>query len=141
MDPVHFAMIGIVSLAFGLVTPPYGLCLMIACSVAGIRMRDAIKDTFIMLLPMLAVLALVIMWPQFSLFLPRLFPVGFRGGRTGEQEQLGRLQKELAAASVHRTVTTLPDSTSMPMSVNTLRAGSNSSTLCWNLMYCTSTLG
>ena len=27
MDPVHFAMIGIVSLAFGLVTPPYGLCL------------------------------------------------------------------------------------------------------------------
>ena len=28
-------MIGIVSLAFGLVTPPYGLCLMIACSVAG----------------------------------------------------------------------------------------------------------
>ncbi len=57
MDPVHFAMIGIVSLAFGLVTPPYGLCLMIACSVAGISLRSAIKDTMIMLLPMLAVLA------------------------------------------------------------------------------------
>ena len=27
LDPVHFAMIAIVSLAFGLVTPPYGLCL------------------------------------------------------------------------------------------------------------------
>ena len=39
LDPVHFAMIGIVSLAFGLVTPPYGLCLMIRCSVAEIRMR------------------------------------------------------------------------------------------------------
>ncbi|MGQ0511182.1 MAG: TRAP transporter large permease [Betaproteobacteria bacterium] len=76
MDPIHFAMIGIVSLAFGLVTPPYGLCLMIACSIAGIRMRDALKDTLIMLLPMLAVLALVIMWPSFSLFLPRLFPPG-----------------------------------------------------------------
>ena len=76
MDPIHFAMIGIVSLAFGLVTPPYGLCLMISCSIAGIRMRDALKDTFIMLLPMLAVLALVIMWPSFSLFLPRLFPPG-----------------------------------------------------------------
>ena len=34
MDPVHFAMIGIVSLAFGLVTPPYGLCLMISCAIA-----------------------------------------------------------------------------------------------------------
>lgn len=76
MDPIHFAMIGIVSLAFGLVTPPYGLCLMISCSIAGIRMRDALKDTVIMLLPMLAVLALVIMWPSFSLFLPRLFPPG-----------------------------------------------------------------
>jgi tripartite ATP-independent transporter DctM subunit len=76
MDPIHFAMIGIVSLAFGLVTPPYGLCLMISCSIAGIRMRDALKDTMIMLLPMLAVLALVILWPSFSLFLPRLFPPG-----------------------------------------------------------------
>ena len=76
MDPIHFAMIGIVSLAFGLVTPPYGLCLMISCSIAGIRMRDALKDTFIMLLPMLGVLVLVILWPSFSLFLPRLFPPG-----------------------------------------------------------------
>ena len=76
MDPIHFAMIGIVSLAFGLVTPPYGLCLMISCAVAKIRIKDAIKDTMIMLLPMLAVLALVILWPEFSLFLPRLFPPG-----------------------------------------------------------------
>ena len=37
MDPVHFAMIGIVSLAFGLVTPPYGLCLMISCAIAKVR--------------------------------------------------------------------------------------------------------
>src|SRR4029434_10738670 len=72
MDPVHFAIIGIVSLAFGLVTPPYGLCLMICCSIAGIRMIDALKDTMIMLVPMLAVLALVIVWPEFVLFLPRV---------------------------------------------------------------------
>lgn len=76
MDAIHFAMIGIVSLAFGLVTPPYGMCLMISCAVAGIRMRVALKDTFIMLLPMLAVLVLVILWPSFSLFLPRMFPPG-----------------------------------------------------------------
>ena len=72
MDPVHFAMIGIVSLAFGLVTPPYGLCLMIACHVAGMRMADALKDTMIMLLPMLGVLMLVILWPDVVLFLPKL---------------------------------------------------------------------
>jgi TRAP-type C4-dicarboxylate transport system permease large subunit len=76
LDPVHFAIIGIVSLAFGLVTPPYGLCLMIACAVAKIRIVDALKDTIIMLVPMLLVLAAVIMWPSVSLFLPRLFPPG-----------------------------------------------------------------
>ena len=77
MDPVHFAMIGIVSLAFGLVTPPYGLCLMISCAVAGIRVRDAIKDTSIMLVPMLMVLALVIVWPKVSLLLPMLISPEF----------------------------------------------------------------
>jgi TRAP-type C4-dicarboxylate transport system permease large subunit len=77
MDPVHFAMIGIVSLAFGLVTPPYGLCLLIACSVAKIPIRAALKDTGIMLIPMLLVLALVIVWPTVSLFLPSLISPEF----------------------------------------------------------------
>ena len=72
MDPVHFAMIGIVSLAFGLVTPPYGLCLMISCAIVNVKIGDVIKDVMIMLLPMLGVLLLVIVWPQVSLFLPGL---------------------------------------------------------------------
>ena len=76
MDPVHFAIVGIVSLAFGLVTPPYGLCLMVACAIAKIRMVDALKDTMIMLIPMLLVLAIIIVFPQVPLFLPRLFPPG-----------------------------------------------------------------
>jgi TRAP-type C4-dicarboxylate transport system permease large subunit len=77
MDPIHFAMIGIVSLAFGLVTPPYGICLMVACSVAGMRMADALKDTFIMLLPMLGVLLLIIAWPSLVLFLPSMISPEF----------------------------------------------------------------
>jgi tripartite ATP-independent transporter DctM subunit len=76
LDPIHFAMIGIVSLAFGLVTPPYGLCLMISAHIAGMRVVDTLKDVFIMLMPMLGVLALVILWPDLVLFLPKLFPPG-----------------------------------------------------------------
>src|SRR5258705_8577609 len=72
MHPIQFAIIGIVALAFGLVTPPYGLCLMIACSVAKVRLRFALKDTMIMLAPMLLVLAALIVWPEIPLFLPRL---------------------------------------------------------------------
>jgi tripartite ATP-independent transporter DctM subunit len=77
MDPVHFAMVGIVSLAFGLVTPPYGLCLLISCAIAKIRMIDALKDVMIMLIPMLAVLALLILWPEIALFLPRMISPEF----------------------------------------------------------------
>src|SRR5260221_299159 len=44
MHPIHFAIIGIVALAFGLVTPPYGLCLMISCAVAKVPLKFALKD-------------------------------------------------------------------------------------------------
>jgi tripartite ATP-independent transporter DctM subunit len=76
LHPVQFAIISIVSLAFGLVTPPYGMCLMIACSVAGVRLRYALKDTMIMLVPMLLVLGALIVWPSLCLFLPRLLVPG-----------------------------------------------------------------
>jgi tripartite ATP-independent transporter DctM subunit len=77
MHPVQFAIIGIVSLAFGLVTPPYGLCLMISCAVAKVRLRYALKDTMIMLMPMLVALAAIIVWPEIPLFLPRLISPEF----------------------------------------------------------------
>jgi len=77
LHPVHFAMIGIVSLAFGLVTPPYGLCLLITCAVAKMRVIDSLKDVTIMLMPMLAVLASLIIWPDMALLLPRLIEPNF----------------------------------------------------------------
>jgi len=71
MHPIQFAIIGIVSLAFGLVTPPYGLCLLISAAIGQIRLVSALKDVAIILLPMLGVLALVILFPDLILALPR----------------------------------------------------------------------
>ena len=73
MHPIHFAIIGVVSMAFGLVTPPYGLCLLIDCAIAEITVADAIKDVLIILIPMLVALALVILFPGLILALPRWF--------------------------------------------------------------------
>jgi tripartite ATP-independent transporter DctM subunit len=72
MHPIHFAIIGIVSLAFGLVTPPYGMCLMVSCAVAKVPLKFALKDTMIMLVPMLLMLAAIIIWPEIPLILPKL---------------------------------------------------------------------
>jgi len=72
MHPVHFGIIGVVSLAFGLVTPPYGLCLLIDCHIAQVKVSDVIKDIGIILLPMLIALLLIILFPQTVLFIPKL---------------------------------------------------------------------
>jgi tripartite ATP-independent transporter DctM subunit len=72
MHPIHFAIIGVVSLAFGLVTPPYGLCLLIACAIGEIKVIQALRDVAIILIPMLGVLLLVILLPDLILALPRL---------------------------------------------------------------------
>jgi TRAP-type C4-dicarboxylate transport system permease large subunit len=73
MHPVHFAIIGVISLAFGLVTPPYGLCLLIACALGKIKLVDALKDVVIILIPMILVLIFVILFPGVILALPRFF--------------------------------------------------------------------
>jgi TRAP-type C4-dicarboxylate transport system permease large subunit len=50
---------------------------MISCAVARVRLRYALKDTMIMLVPMLLVLAAIIAWPEIPLFLPRLISPEF----------------------------------------------------------------
>jgi tripartite ATP-independent transporter DctM subunit len=71
MHPIHFAIIGVIALAFGLVTPPYGLCLLISCSLGEVKVVNALKDVGIILLPMMMLLIIVIVFPEFVLFLPR----------------------------------------------------------------------
>ncbi|MCF3936527.1 TRAP transporter large permease [Acuticoccus sp. M5D2P5] len=79
MNPIHFAIIGVVSLSFGLITPPYGLCLLIAASIGKIRLVDTLKDVLVLLVPMLLVLLAIILLPSVILFLPRLFMPQFVG--------------------------------------------------------------
>ena len=67
------------SLAFGLVTPPYGLCLLISASIGGLNVVQVMRDVAIILLPMLAILLLLIAFPDISLWLPRMvLPGAFR---------------------------------------------------------------
>ncbi|GAB3485968.1 TRAP transporter large permease [Marinomonas epiphytica] len=78
ISPVVFAMIGIISLAFGLVTPPYGLCLLISSSIGGMNVVSVLKQVVIILIPMLFILLLVILFPEISLWLPsKIMPNSF----------------------------------------------------------------
>ena len=72
IHPTVFAIIGIISLAFGLVTPPYGLCLLISAAIGGLNVVQVMRDVAIILLPMLLILLLVILLPEIALWLPKL---------------------------------------------------------------------
>jgi len=61
----------VISLAFGLVTPPYGLCLLISCAIGEIKVHEALRDVVIILIPMLLVLMLIILLPEMILALPK----------------------------------------------------------------------
>ena len=72
MDRVHLGIVGIVALAFGLITPPYGLCLLISCAAVDVKVRTVLKDIFIMLALMLLVLLAIVLFPEVFLYLPHL---------------------------------------------------------------------
>lgn len=75
ISPVILGLIIVVTLALGLVTPPYGLCLLIASSISGITIEDAFKGTMPYFLSSLAVLALLVLFPNVWLAIPAtLFP-------------------------------------------------------------------
>lgn len=78
IDPIAFAIIGIVSLAFGLVTPPYGLCLLISSAIGGLNVVQTMREVAIILTPMLLILILLAAFPQIILWLPKtIMPASF----------------------------------------------------------------
>ncbi|WP_282022521.1 TRAP transporter large permease [Ruegeria faecimaris] len=79
VDPIAFAIIGIVSLAFGLVTPPYGLCLLISAAIGGLNVVQVLREVVLILAPMLVILILLAAFPEIILWLPKaVMPGAFR---------------------------------------------------------------
>lgn len=77
IDPVHFGVVAVLNIMIGLVTPPYGLLLFMMTRIANIPMGELLKEVFPFLFVMLAALAIVTVWPDLVLFLPRL--AGYTG--------------------------------------------------------------
>ena len=72
VDPIHLGLVTIITLALGLVTPPYGLCLLIAGSISGITIEKSFKGVLPYFLVSLTVLILVAFFPQFFIGIPRM---------------------------------------------------------------------
>ncbi|BCH20787.1 permease [Mesorhizobium sp. L-8-3] len=77
VDLLHFGVVVVVNAMIGLVTPPYGLLLFIVANITGQPMARIVRDLVPFLVALFASLALITFFPNFVLFLPRLF--GYQG--------------------------------------------------------------
>jgi tripartite ATP-independent transporter DctM subunit len=72
VDPIQAAMICVLNLVIGLITPPVGVCLFIVSSIGKISVNRVVRANIPYLLVWLFVLVLVSYVPAFSLWLPSL---------------------------------------------------------------------
>ncbi|AXF55296.1 TRAP transporter large permease [Salicibibacter kimchii] len=72
IDPIHFGMIMILNLAIGMITPPVGVNLYVACQVANLRIEQIIRPVSIFFGVLIVNLLLVTYLPVLSTWLPSL---------------------------------------------------------------------
>lgn len=77
VDPVHFGVVAVLNIMIGLVTPPYGLLLFMMTKIADISLMELVREMVPFLVVMVGALALVTLWPDMVLFLPRM--AGYTG--------------------------------------------------------------
>lgn len=77
IDPVHFGLMAVLNIMIGLVTPPYGLLLFMMMKIADVSLGVLLREVFPFLAAMLGALAVVTVWPDMVLWLPRL--MGYTG--------------------------------------------------------------
>lgn len=69
VDPVHFGMIMVVNLALGMITPPFGVNLFAACTVAKISLDQIVVRLLPFVVVVLGCLMVITYFPPLSLFL------------------------------------------------------------------------
>jgi tripartite ATP-independent transporter DctM subunit len=72
IDPYHMGLVVVLTLAIGLITPPYGLCLLIAADLARLPIAKATLAMIPFYVISLIVVVIAILFPEFMLWIPRL---------------------------------------------------------------------
>jgi len=70
VDPMHLAMVIIITAVMGLITPPFGLCILLAGSIAKIPVMSVVKESLPFVAVVVIVIFSIIFFPQIALWLP-----------------------------------------------------------------------
>ena len=72
IDPIQFGLIFVLNLMIGTITPPVGVVLFVTAKVADVPFDRLARATIPYLWALIAVLALITVWPAVTTFLPNL---------------------------------------------------------------------
>lgn len=72
-DPIFFGVIIAITMQLGGITPPVGILLNITCAMAGTRPGQCVGYISLFILVILSVIALMILFPDLMMWLPRTF--------------------------------------------------------------------
>ena len=72
VDPIHFGALMVTNLCLGLVTPPVGVNLYVACGIAKLKIEDIVKPVLLLLGACLVMQMIITFVPDLIMFLPRL---------------------------------------------------------------------
>jgi len=75
MEPIHLGILIAANVGIGMITPPVGICLFVACGVSDVKIGNVVKPLFPFLLFLIITLIIITIFPQITLFLPRLFGI------------------------------------------------------------------
>lgn len=73
IHPIHFGVVMVLSIMIGLITPPVGVVLYAVCDISGLTITRLSKAVTYFYISLAITLLIVTFWPDFCLFLPRLF--------------------------------------------------------------------
>jgi len=73
INPVHMGVVIVLTLAFGLITPPYGICLLMASKFTGVRFGRALRASLPIYVVFLGAILFCIYVPEAVLWLPKQF--------------------------------------------------------------------
>lgn len=72
IDPIHLGVIITLNITIALITPPMGACVFVAAAVSKIEITELFKTIWPFVLLALSVLVLLILFPDLTLWLPRV---------------------------------------------------------------------
>lgn len=72
MDPIHFAILVAANVGIGMISPPVGICLYVACGISGATIEEVTPQLLPYLLVLFIMLIVITLFPSITLFLPRL---------------------------------------------------------------------